>query len=179
LKDAKNTWLQEYSQTFETKVRGQEMPGKPMELAGILSDGSKFDITDLRGKPAVVCFYKAFPIPADADLPPDMRGKVGSAMPPLLQKLKLYDATYASKDLGIVVYLTNKEHQDFPKPDETMKHWKIMSAEDSVAGGLKNYRDYYGFTSTSSWFLVDRAGNVVDTKDDNFDSTLKALMQEN
>ena len=141
LKDSKNGYLRDYSQTWEAKIRGQELPGKPMEFEGILTDGNKFNIKDFRGKPVVVCFYKAL---APRPLPSGFEGKVGTPLPYMLEKLKSYHADYAGKGLGIVVYLTGKEHQDFPVPDETMTQWKIAYAEDSVAGGLKNYLDYYG-----------------------------------
>ncbi|MCL2306181.1 MAG: hypothetical protein FWC43_12630 [Planctomycetaceae bacterium] len=126
----------------------------------------------MRGKPVVVCFYHAW------SSPPGVERKTSLSF--LLKKLKSYDADYASKDLGIVVYLTGKEHQDFPQDyqqDETMKHWKVISAEDSVLQGLKNYRDYYGFTSSPNWFLIDHDGKVVETKG-NFDKVLEALMTE-
>jgi len=176
LKDAENAWLREYSQTLEAKIRGRELPGKPMELEGILPDGSRFNIKDLHGKPAVVCFYKTYPIP---NLPPGVLVKRETALPYLLEKLKSYDADYASKDLEIVVYLVGKEHQDFPEPDETMQRWKITIAEDSVAEGLKDYWEHYGLRSSPTWFLIDRNGNVVDTKNDSRgapDKTLEALM---
>jgi len=120
LKASKNTWLQEYSQTVEGMIRGKELPGKPMELEGILADGKKFNIKDFHGKPVVVCFYRAFqsrPLPSNSV----RSGK--TAIDFLLESLKSYDADYAEKGLKIVVYLIGKEHQDFPVPDETMKHW--------------------------------------------------------
>ena len=173
LKDAENRWLQECTETLEGKIRGRELPGKPMELEGLLPDGRKFDIKDFHGKPVVACFYAAWQRP---NLP-----NIQTMMPFTLEKLKSYDAKYAGQDLGIVVYLTGKEHQDFPEPDETMQGWKIITAEDSVAAGMKNYRDYYGFTSTPNWFLIDRDGNVINTNNARGgapDQALEALMQE-
>jgi len=75
--------------------------------------------------------------------------------------------------------LIGKEYQDFPEPDETMKHWKIIYAEDAAAG-MRNYWDYYGLGSSPTWFLIDRNGNVVDEPRGiaGFDQALDALMEE-
>jgi len=177
LKNSENGWLREYSQTLEqtleVEIRRQELPGKPMELEGILADGSKFNIKDFHGKPIVVCFYKTW---QRQPLPPGMT--VRSALPSMLAKLKSYHADYAEKGLEIIVYLDGKEYQDFPEPDETMKQWKITYGEDSVAVGLKNYRDYYGLSSSPTWFLIDRTGNVIDAPDGEHDKVLEALMKE-
>jgi hypothetical protein len=106
--------------------------------------------------------------------------KVRTSLPFLLERLKSYDADYAGKGLVTIVYLVNREHQDFPKPDETMKHWKITSVEDCVAEGMKDYWEYYGLSSTPTLFLLDRNGNVVDTTGTtgDFDQVLATLMGE-
>jgi thiol-disulfide isomerase/thioredoxin len=162
LKNAKNTWLQEYAQTLEAKIRGHELPGKMMELEGILADGKKFDVKDFYGKPVIVCFYRAFQRPPR---PPGMERDSKTPLQFTLEKLKSYHADYAEKGLEIVVYFSGREHEDFPEPDEAMKDWKITFAEDSISGGMKNYWDYYGLSSSPTWFFINRKGNVVDTPD--------------
>ena len=176
LKNAKNTWLQEYSQTVEAMIRGRELTGKMMELEGILPDGSKFNIKDFHGKPVVVCFYRAFQSPP---LPPDMERDSKTPLQFALEKLKSYHADYAEKGLEIIVYFSGREHEDFPEPDETMKNWKISFAEDSLAEGMKNYWDYYGLRATPTWLLIDREGNVMETpKTDGWGEVLEALMKK-
>jgi cytochrome oxidase Cu insertion factor (SCO1/SenC/PrrC family) len=176
LKNAKNTWLTEYTQELEAMIRGQELPGKPMELEGILADGKKFDIKDFHGKPVVVCFYRAW---QRISRPSDSETERQTPLSFMLGKLKSYHTDYAGKDLMIVVYFVGREHESFPELDEAMKNWKITFAEDSVTKGMKNYWDYYGLRSSPTWFLLDRKGNVVVTKDvPDLDQTLADLMKE-
>jgi thiol-disulfide isomerase/thioredoxin len=140
-----NEKVRELAAGLEGKLRLLELPGKPMEISGVLLDGTAFDQKKLAGQVILVDFWATWCGPCIAEIP---------------NMAAAYEK-YHDKGFEVVGISLDEERGDVEKFVADKKiPWPILFAgkgwQDPVA-------QFYGISGIPQLVLIGRDGNVVTT----------------
>ncbi|HEV3416805.1 MAG TPA: TlpA disulfide reductase family protein [Pirellulales bacterium] len=143
-KDAK---IAELGKTFEGVARRLSLTGKPIEIAGTLLDGTKFDPASVQGKVVLVDFWATWCPPCREELP----------------NVKQNYEKYHEKGFEVVGVSLDQSRDDLQKfiADEKIA-WPILFPKDSKDQYWKHpLAVYYGVNAIPCAILTNQKGEVV------------------
>jgi thiol-disulfide isomerase/thioredoxin len=134
----------------EGVARIDTLPGKEMELKGVLMDGTEFDLASLKGKIVYVYFWSTW-------------------CGPCVREMPLLHAKYLTlKDAGfeVVTYSIDDNLGALAAFQEKTKYtWKTISVLKSQEKGFRDYHRFYrdGVRRVPDTVLIGRDGKVIKT----------------
>ena len=142
--DSSNAEIRQLGEGLAGKLRLLELPGKPMEIKGVLLDGQPFDPASLTGKVVLVDFWATWCGPCIAEIPNI-----------LAQYDKYHDQGF--EVVGISLDQDREALESFVA-DKGIP-WPILHEKDG--GGGHPMATFYGISGIPQLILIGRDGNVV------------------
>jgi thiol-disulfide isomerase/thioredoxin len=144
---SKDEVVQQMVKKFEGISRRLDLPGKQMELHGVLLDGTKLDWKSYRGKVVLVDFWATWCGPCRQEIP---------------NVLKQYRA-YHEKGFEVVgISLDDRRGQAESYIKQYDIPWSNLFSKNNAERKWEHpMAVYYGITGIPMAFLVDRDGTVV------------------
>jgi thiol-disulfide isomerase/thioredoxin len=141
-----NAQIREMSESIAGTLRRLSLPGKPMEIAGSLLDGSAFDQKTLAGKVVLVDFWATWCGPCIAELPN------------ILAQYEKYHAK-GFEVVGISLDEDKEALQEFVAAKKLP--WPILFEKSGGAGWRHPLATKYGISGIPQLILIGRDGNVI------------------
>lgn len=119
--------------------------GQDFQLEGLMLDGKKFDIKDLKGKVVLVDFFTSWCGPCIAEIP----------------HMKAQYEKYKTKGFEIVGVGIDEAEKIQKIVDDHKIPWTIVSEEKTVEKKLPSMEKLHNIRSYPTMFLIDREGKLI------------------
>jgi len=133
-----------YGGVFAGPARRLNLIGNTLELQGTKLDGTKFDVTELKGKVVLVDFWATWCGPCVAEFP----------------NIKKYYDKYRAEGFEVVGVSIDRDREKLEKyVEEKQVPWITLHEKDTK--GRNPATERYGIFGIPTMFLVGRDGNVI------------------